>query len=100
MELSNNILPLGSVVYLKNSKDKVMVICRGAIYGNEDNEEYFDYLGCVYPNGLDKDRTIFFNEDSIEEILFEGYKDESEKRLSNLYVKWRSETTVKKGVSK
>lgn len=93
--MEEKILPLGSVVYLKNSKDKVMVICRGAI--GDEEEEYFDYLGCVYPSGLDKERTIFFNEESIEDILFEGYVDESETRLANLYKKWRKETDIPKG---
>lgn len=95
--MEDKILPLGSVVYLKNSKDKVLVICRGAIYGEDDKEEYFDYLGCHYPSGLDKEQTIFFNEESIDEILFEGYIDENEERLASLYVKWRKETKIPKG---
>lgn len=96
--MEDRILPLGSVVYLRNSKDKVLVICRGAIYGDEgEKEEYFDYLGCQYPSGLDKDQTIFFNEESIDEVLFEGYVDDNEKRLASLYLKWRKETTIPKG---
>ncbi len=98
MNMNEKILPLGSIVYLKNSKHKVMVICRGAIYGGDDGEEeYFDYLGCEYPSGLERERTIFFNEESIEEVLFEGYVDELEIRLANLYIQWRKETDIKKG---
>lgn len=96
--MEDKILPLGSIVYLKNYNHKVMVICRGAIFGNDDEEEeFFDYLGCDYPNGIDKEKTIFFNEDSIEEILFEGYIDETEIRHANLYLKWRKKTEIPKG---
>lgn len=91
------IYPLGSVVYLKQSKDKIMIISRGAIYGEDDEERYYDYMGCVFPQGFDKERTLFFNNDNIDDVIFEGYSDEDEKRLVHLYTEWTKTTNVLKG---
>lgn len=97
--MEDKILPLGSVVYLKRIKTKIMIICRGAI--NEDekgNEIYFDYTGCFLPNEFDPERLLFFNRENVEEVLFEGYVDDNERRLASVFLNWTKETTTPKGV--
>lgn len=90
------LLPLGSIVYLSQSREKTMIISRGAIYGDEE-ETYYDYLGCVYPTGIDKEHTIFFNAEDIDQVIFKGYYDESEERFSKLYDDWKKSTKIAKG---
>lgn len=72
------ILPIGSVVRLKNGTQKIMIINRGALFNHEGTIGYFDYSACIYPFGQTEQTVHFFNEEDIEEIFFEGYSDESE----------------------
>lgn len=95
--MEEEILSLGSIVYLKNNHNKLMVISRGAIYNKEGEESYFDYLACNYPRGLENDRAVFFNNEDIDQILYYGYNDEEDQRIKKLYLDWRSATSMKKG---
>lgn len=75
--MPNEILPLGTIVYLENGTKKIMIIGRGAVMEDEDTGEdvYFDYMGAAYPEGIDPDNAIFFNQDNIDEVIFKGYED-------------------------
>ena len=74
------LLPLGSVVILKKGTQKLTVISRMPLYNNDSTIGYFDYAACLYPNGVDGKETIFFNNQDIGEIIFEGYVDEQEEQ--------------------
>jgi len=69
-----NLLPLGSVVLLKNGKKRLM------IYGRKqkavaDNQAY-DYIACLYPEGnINENFNYLFNHEDIENIVFRGYSD-------------------------
>lgn len=76
-----NILPIGTVVTLNNGKQKVMVISRFPLYNNEGEIGYFDYAGCLYPQGQVNQENFFFNEEDIKEIHFTGYVSEEEEQL-------------------
>ena len=43
------ILPIGSVVYLKEGNQKIMILNRGAVVEQDDTQVYFDYTGALYP---------------------------------------------------
>lgn len=45
-----DILPLGTIVVLKSGKRKIMITGRYQI--KADTDELFDYLGCLYPEGI------------------------------------------------
>lgn len=47
----NEVLPIGSIVQLNNGEVKLMIINRYPLYNNHGVIGYFDYSGCVYPNG-------------------------------------------------
>lgn len=47
-----------------------------------------DYMGCLYPEGIDLKKTIFFNQEDIDQVVFKGYSDESETRFQEAYSKW------------
>jgi len=80
-----SLLPLGSVVKLKNGKQKVMITVRLPLYNNEGTIGYFDYGSCLYPNGQVDYKTYFFNESDIEKVFFRGYIDESEESFQKKY---------------
>ncbi len=84
--MMEKILPIGSVVILKQGKQKLMIINRVPLYNNEGTIGYFDYAACVYPVGQTDQQMYFFNEEDIKDICFEGYRDESEEAYCKVYM--------------
>ena len=80
-----SILPIGSVVRLTNGNVKLMVINRAPLYNKNGVIGYFDYSACVYPQGKTENHVYFFNRENIEEVYFEGYKDEQEELFQEKY---------------
>ena len=69
-------LPIGSVVKLKNNDNEIMI---AGYYSVEYNDmvEIYDYLGCLYPEGLLlKNDFISFNHDDIVNCVFRGFENE------------------------
>lgn len=52
-----DVLPLGSVVKLKNGDVKLMIISRVPLYEQDGKIGYFDYSACIYPTGQVEDKT-------------------------------------------
>lgn len=84
-------LPIGSIVYLKEGTSKIMILNRGPIIKMNDEELLFDYSGCFYPQGLLSDNVFYFNHENIDEVIFEGYTDADEERYQKLYRNWTAE---------
>lgn len=79
-------LPLGTVVLLKEAKKRLMIIGYEAITDEEEKRK-FDYVGCLYPEGIiSPDKNLLFNHDQIETIYFRGFTDE-EDRLFKIKLK-------------
>lgn len=69
----DNLLPVGSVVFLKDAIKKLMVI--GIKPGNEEGK-FFDYIGVMYPEGyINKDILFLFNHEDIVDIVYRGYEN-------------------------
>lgn len=67
----NTLLTLGSVVRLKDAKKSLMII--GNKIKNKDNE-IFDYIGVMHPEGyVDNDTFFLFNQDDVEEVKYIGF---------------------------
>lgn len=96
--MSQKLLPLGSVVYLQEGTEKVMVVGRGVVYHDEETnaDVFVDYMGCLYPTGVNPNNTIFFNQENIDRVVFEGLKDEDEERFLQVYEEWQKKITVPK----
>ena len=70
-----NLLPIGSVVLLKEGQKKVMIF--GIKQTDKATNLEHDYIGVVYPEGnLGEELQFFFEHDSIAEVVFRGYEDE------------------------
>ncbi len=86
-----DILPLGSIVKLKqtaNSENETKFIIVGRFLINQDTNDFAEYMGYVFPLGYQGENVVvFFDNEHIQEVVFEGYLDEEERRVSNEIVK-------------
>lgn len=73
-------LPIGSVVLLKNSTKRVMIIGVLQQQTRDDGKKViWDYSGCYYPEGyMGADKCFLFDTDQIEKIYAVGYQDEEQ----------------------
>lgn len=86
--MANNIkelLPIGSVVRLKDGKKRVMIF--GIKQTDKGTNIEHDYIGVVYPEGnLGENLQFFFEHANIEEVVFKGFEDiERENFINRLY---------------
>ena len=96
MNKSKDLLPLGSIVYLEEGTQKLVIVGRGVIFDDPDTGEpvLADYMGVLYPQGFQTESTLFFQHDNIDQVVFEGYKDEEEERFMVVYHDWEANLTV------
>ena len=81
--MNNNIgqkyLPIGTVVMLKGGSKRLMITGFCSMPTDDENEMY-DYAGCMYPEGfLSSDQTALFNHEQIDKIYYMGLIDDEEK---------------------
>ncbi|MFS4466145.1 DUF4176 domain-containing protein [Staphylococcus haemolyticus] len=76
---------IGSIIYLKEGSQKLMIINRGPIVEIEGQKYMFDYSACKYPVGVVEDQIYYFNEENIDSVIFEGYFDQEEVRFQELF---------------
>ena len=94
--MTKELLPLGSIIYLEEATTKLMIVGRGPIFESDGENVYSDYVGVIYPEGINPEDAIFFNHENIEKVVFEGYKDEEEKRFMEVYENWEFGVEVRK----
>lgn len=72
-------VPLGSIILLNGSFEKVIIIGRGLIVKNAAGDNViFDYAGVTYPEGLVGDHVAYFNHTDVAKVVFEGFSDEAD----------------------
>jgi hypothetical protein len=89
MENIKELLPIGSVVKLKDATKRLMIT--GVIQTDIDGNDY-DYIAVLYPEGNVTQETQFlFQHTDIEDIIFRGYEDDEREgflnRLAEFYSK-------------
>lgn len=73
----SDLLPIGSVVKLKDAEKKYM-IC-GRIQAEENSEKIYDYSACFFPEGLiDPSHIFLFDRNIIDAVFFVGCQDHDE----------------------
>ena len=71
------ILPLGSIVSLKQGTKKIMIV--GRLQEERASGKQFDYSACLYPEGvLDPKELYLFQQEDIERIYYVGMQDQDE----------------------
>ena len=74
-------LPLGSVVLMKDAKKRVM-ITGYAVKAPESGERLWDYIGCMWPEGMiTPDKNLLFDHKDISQIFALGYADDEYKEF-------------------
>lgn len=95
--MEEKFLPIGTVVLLKNGTKRLMITGFCAV-AKEKEGEVFDYVGCLYPEGvIDSSKTALFNHDQIQKIYSLGYSDEEEKDFKsklNEYINKKQDNNV------
>ncbi|AND78924.1 MULTISPECIES: DUF4176 domain-containing protein [Streptococcus] len=94
--MAKTLLPLGSLVYLKEGTVKLMIIGRGIELNEEAGNVYTDYAGVIYPEGFNPGNGYFFNDEDIDQVVFRGYEDEEESRFMEVYEEWEKTVTIPK----
>lgn len=75
-------LPIGSVVLMKDATKRVM-ITGYAVRSAQFGEKIFDYIGCLYPEGvIAHDKNLLFDHRDIQQIFALGYSDDEQKAFS------------------
>jgi len=74
------LLPIGTVVLLKESTKRVMIY--GRLQREIDGDKVWDYIACLFPEGnINPDHSFLFDTDQIESVFFVGCQDEEEMRF-------------------
>lgn len=96
MDIEKQILPIGTICKLKNKSGNIMIIGFLKLeYSNTITK--YDYFGCKYPEGmLLSNETTSFNDNDIESIIYEGYKDEKFNQFSEKLKNFSSSKEMKK----
>ena len=91
------LLPIGTVVLLKNSKKRIMIIGLLQKQIKDGEEVIWDYSACFYPEGyMGPDKTFLFNGDQIEKVFAVGYQDEEQFNFKMKIDQVRNELLSKK----
>ena len=74
----SELYPLGTVVSLKRGQRKLMITSRVPLMNENGTIEYFDYGGCLVPDGQNGNQMFFFNNEDIAEVYQLGYQGPEE----------------------
>lgn len=93
------ILPLGSVVCLKNGDGtELMIVARASVVLEQDREIYYDYGAVVIPQGMvTPEQVFFFNRENVETVIFRGFENKAEKKFAEYYDEMLSQSPYSKG---
>lgn len=68
------LLPIGSVVLLKNGYKRLMIFGIRQMDNNSGTE--YDYIGVMYPEGnMGEASQYLFNHENIGKVFFRGFED-------------------------
>ena len=80
-----DLLPVGSVVLLKNAVKKAVIMGYFQKISSKGGEHVYDYMAVSYPEGfLGKGSVFLFDEDKIDKVCFRGYETGEQKGYSEL----------------
>ncbi|WP_252232162.1 DUF4176 domain-containing protein [Clostridium sp. ZBS15] len=89
----DELLPLGTVVLLKDSNIQLMITGRMRKLEGNSSGEIWDYSGCAYPRGfMSSNDSYLFNFNEIDKVYFKGYQDEDEIKYNKQLVEYRNKS--------
>ena len=80
-------LPIGTVLMLKDSDKRLMIIGFLPIVNVDNKEITYDYSGCMFPEGvIDSNKSYVFNHEQIDKIYSYGLVDGEQKAFMEYLV--------------
>lgn len=72
------LLPIGSVVLLKNAQKKIVIMGLLQTKHTENGRNItYDYMGVPYPEGyMGRETGLLFNHENVQEVVFTGFVNE------------------------
>jgi hypothetical protein len=71
----NYLLPIGSIVLLKNGTKKLMITGIKPVK-EDDPDRVYDYIGVIYPEGfIGNEYNFLFDHNDINDVIFRGYEN-------------------------
>ena len=71
------LLPLGSVVTLREGNKKIMIV--GRLQKHKETQKIFDYAAVLWPEGMiDSQQFYLFDQEDIQYLYFVGLQDVEE----------------------
>ena len=84
---TTELLPIGSVVLLKNAQKRLMVIGVGQTEQTSDVD--YDYIGVMYPEGsMGEGSQFLFNHEDVGRVDFRGFEDDERKNFLAILKKY------------
>ena len=81
MENIKELLPIGTVVILKDATKRLMI--SGVMQNDTEGNEY-DYMGVLYPEGnISQKAQFLFQHSDREHVIFKGYEDDERTEFIN-----------------
>ena len=75
------LLPIGSIVLLKDGAKKLMIIGIKPVK-EDDPDRVYDYIGVIYPEGfIGNEYNFLFDHDNITDVIFRGYENPERKEF-------------------
>ena len=95
-------LPLGSVVTLKGSQAKYILVGRGLQVRHPKTREivFFDYAAVPYPQGLTGIQVMYLPHGDIGKVVYQGYSDQEDRAAAdsiNEFLETHPDTVRAKG---
>ncbi len=88
------LLPIGSVVKVKDKTTLIMVAGYLSIAANE-SEKIWDYSGVFFPEGIvDKTHIFLFDHEQIDTVVSYGYMDSEQQLFVNRVLEVRNRTKM------
>lgn len=75
------ILDIGTVIETSNEAHPLMIIGHFPKYKQGTETGYFDYLGCLFPEGKNSEEFYFFNNENIKKVFNENELSKEKKDI-------------------
>ena len=76
------LLPIGSIVILKKTTKKIMIIANNLVSEVDGKNTHYDYSACLWPEGVyDTNKSFLFNDSDIKTIVNYGLITDEDFRI-------------------
>ena len=82
--MEERFLALGTIIKVRDTEKKSMIVGRGLKLIQNEEEKIFDYGAVPYPEGIIGDQLCYINHVDITDVIYAGFKDEDDEKYIKL----------------